>query len=126
MVSESNDDITFLHKIASKASEKSYGIHVAKLASLQKEVTDYAELILKRLEKDKDDNRNVKDESSNILKGDRNLFDIVDERIPKKEVELLDKIRYFDLDRITPIQALNILYDIQKIETVIGFTKNWC
>lgn len=113
MVSESDDEITFLHKIVAKASEKSYGIHVAKLASLPKEVTDYAELILKRLEKDKDD-RDIKDESSSILKGDRNLFDIVDERIPKKEVELLDKIRYFDLDRITPIQALNILHDIQK------------
>jgi len=113
LVSEDNENITFLHKIVEKPAEKSYGIHVAKLALLPKEVTNYAELILKKLEKDENDSAIEKKESKGV-KYQPNLFDIEDSPPSKKHNEVIEQIKYFDLNRTTPIQALNILFDIQK------------
>ena len=55
---EENGKLTFLHKIKEGSVDKSYGINVARLANLPKEVTDRAEEILKvyeKKEKDKDE-----------------------------------------------------------------------
>lgn len=113
LVSEENDNITFLHKIVNKPAEKSYGIHVAKLALLPKEVTNYAELILKKLENSDRKEEKEQNELKNV-RGQLELFNIEDAPRSKKHNEVIEQIKFIDLDRITPIQALNILFDIQK------------
>jgi len=108
-VSEENGNITFLHKIIDKPAEKSYGIHVAKLASLPEEVLVYAELILNKLEEKQETKEKI-----NISGGQLELFNIDSAPLNKKHNEILEEIKFMDINRITPIQALNILSDLQK------------
>jgi DNA mismatch repair protein MutS len=49
-VQEGPDDIVFLHRIAPGSADKSYGIHVARLAGVPREVLDRAEQMLAELE----------------------------------------------------------------------------
>lgn len=62
-VQEWNDEIIFLHKIAQGGADRSYGIHVARLAGLPLTVIQQATSILKRLEARKDPSRRTKKES---------------------------------------------------------------
>jgi DNA mismatch repair protein MutS len=62
-VQEWNDEIVFLHKILKGGADRSYGIHVARLAGLPLSVIQRATTILKRLEARKDQNRRTKKDS---------------------------------------------------------------
>ena len=100
-ISEENGDITFLHKVLDGPVDKSYGINVAKLAHLPKEVLIRAEELLKEYET-KDNNKtrrvveyqlnfeehNDKDELREYLK-EINVL----ETTPLKALEILDKIK---------------------------------
>jgi len=107
-VLEEKGNITFLHKIVERPAEKSYGIHVAKLASLPKEVTAFAEVLLNQLE-NKQEQKMIEPK-----KGQLDLFSFEAEPQNKKQNEIVESIKFIDIERMTPIQALNILYDIQK------------
>ena len=61
-VQEWNDEIVFLHKIVQGRADRSYGIHVARLAGLPLPVIQRANAILKRLESRKDQTRRPKKE----------------------------------------------------------------
>ena len=54
-VREWQDEVVFLHKIVDGAADKSYGIHVARLAGVPREVLERAKQILARLEQDHHD-----------------------------------------------------------------------
>ena len=99
---EEDGKITFLHKIKQGSVDKSYGIHVAKLANLPSSVIKRADEILKVYEA----NENKRD-----LKIQEALP--IDDLMPKKSKieEKLDKI---DPLSITPMEALNILYELKK------------
>ena len=101
---ENNGEITFLHKVKSGAVDKSYGIHVAALASMPDSVIKRAKEILEVYE-----NKKVK--SINIETEEQIHFDFEE----KKDVikEELDKI---DILNITPIEALNILYKLKNMK----------
>ena len=47
-------------------------------------------------------------------KGQLDLFSFEAEPQNKKQNEIVESIKFIDIERMTPIQALNILYDIQK------------
>lgn len=99
---EEDGKITFLHKIKEGSVDKSYGIHVAKLANLPSEVITRATEILKVYE-DKENKRDIKVQEALPIES----------LIPKKSKveEELDKIDPLD---ITPIEALNILYKLKN------------
>ncbi|MDD6323090.1 MAG: DNA mismatch repair protein MutS [Bacilli bacterium] len=99
---EEDGKITFLHKIKQGSVDKSYGIHVAKLANLPSSVIKRAGEILKVYEA----NENKRD-----LKIQEALP--IDDLMPKKSKieEKLDKI---DPLSITPMEALNILYELKN------------
>ncbi len=101
---EEDGKITFLHKIKQGSVDKSYGIHVAKLANLPTSVIERADDILKVYE-NKENKRDLKIQQALPL----------DDLIPKKSKieEELDKI---DPLSITPIEALNILYKLKKTD----------
>lgn len=110
-ISEEDGEITFLHKIIEEASMRSYGIHVAGMAHLPEEVIIYAESLLSRLEEKK----NTKEEISKALKdGQLQLFDLEEVKSKKKEKSILNDIQFIDLNKISPIEAMNILADIQS------------
>jgi len=108
-VAENEGHITFLHKIFQKPAEKSYGIHVAKLADIPESVLSCAQNILNKLEEKSEAKENIV-----IEKGQFELFNQTQIPISKKDQELLNELKYLDVNRISPLQALNILSDLQK------------
>ena len=93
--------VTFLHKVVEGAVSKSYGINVASLAKLPESVIKRAEEILKTYE---NKNKNKKQE---IV---QTSFSFVEE----KEDINLKKIKDLDLLNITPIEAMNFLYELKE------------
>jgi len=110
-ISENNGEITFLHKIIEGPSQRSYGIHVAGLANLPEEVILYAEGLLKRFEDNKENNEKI---NTTVEKHQLELFNFEEIKEKKRKKEIMDDIAYLDLNKLTPIDALNILSDIQK------------
>ena len=101
-VKERGSDVVFLRRIVAGGTDKSYGIHVAKLAGLPKAVIEKAQTILEQLETEKGTMTlpaAPKEESAQL-----SMF-------TSPIVEDLLKI---DIHAITPIEALNELYKLQK------------
>lgn len=102
---EENGTITFLHKIKKGAVDKSYGIHVARLAGMPEELTNRANEILFFYE-NKEKNAQQKDSSIQLSM----VFE------EKKET---DKVREFlekvDPVYMTPIEAINKLYELKEL-----------
>lgn len=92
---EENGNIIFLHKIKKGSVDKSYGIHVAKLAKLPDKLIKRADKILKQFE-GKEKYKEVKIQESLPL-----------DEVTNSEVE--EEIKKLDLMTITPLEALNIL-----------------
>ncbi len=103
-VREWQDDIVFLHKIVDGAADKSYGIHVARLAGVPREVNERAKQILSQLEDEHlgSDGRPVIAPVGSARDGDIQLT-----LFGPAEHPLLDGIRELDLDRLTPLEALS-------------------
>lgn len=103
---EEDGNITFLHKIKEGSVDKSYGIHVAKLANLPNTLIERASQILSVYES-KEQKRDLKIQESLPL----------DFLIPEKQESMIEK----ELDainplEITPIDALNILYQLKEMK----------
>ena len=101
-VKEWQDDVVFLHKIVAGAADKSYGIHVARLAGVPSEVNRRARSILQQLESESGGTRQVVEISERPSNGrgiQLTLFDIADH-------PLLDEIREMNLDELAPVDAL--------------------
>ena len=102
---EENGTVTFLHKVKPGAVDKSYGIHVASLAKLPSSLIDRAEDILNVYEK-----KNVKKE----VFTQTSLFELNEEELENKPNEIEEKIKNINPLEMTPMEALNYLYDLKK------------
>lgn len=110
-IDESNGQVTFLHKIIKGAADKSYGVHVAKLAGLPKQVLNRAEELLKKFEKD------ANKQNKEVLKGESinmNLFDL-QLKVDDKSQELIDKLNEINPDVLSPKEALEVVYQLKSI-----------
>ena len=107
-VKEKGEDIIFLRKILKGGTDESYGIHVAKLAGVPKDVTKKANEILKTLER-KSILRDKKDEKENKkqVEGQFDMFNY-------KLAEIAHDIDQIDLNSLTPIDALNTLVKMKE------------
>jgi DNA mismatch repair protein MutS len=117
-VQESKEKIIFLRKIKPGGSEHSFGIHVAQMAGMPKSIVYRARKILEQLEgKTKD--FNVKNELSKPVEKiaqhregyQLSIFQLEDPVLS----QIRKEIRNFDIDRLTPLEALNKLNEIKKI-----------
>ncbi len=106
-VREMNGSIVFLRKIVRGGANRSFGIEVAALAGIPKEVTTRAKGILKALEK------------NDLVSGKRKISEMEVEEEPKRELCEVEKILAdTDLNTLSPMQALMLLNDLKdKIET---------
>ncbi|MDE4541756.1 DNA mismatch repair protein MutS [Thermoanaerobacterium sp. R66] len=100
-VEETDDEIIFLRKIIPGAADKSYGIQVAKLAGLPDELIQNAKKILNNLE-----NSDL-EVATTFTPTQIDIFSLEKETLIEEIVDL-------DIENITPIQALNYLYDLKK------------
>ena len=98
---EDDGNIIFLHKVKTGSVDKSYGIHVAKLANLPENLIKRADQILAIYE-NKEKNRDVIVQES---------LPLVEEKMESKVEEELKKI---DILSVTPLDALNILYKLKE------------
>ena len=99
-VIEQGDHVVFLHKIVRGGADKSYGIHVAQLAGVPQPVVNRAQEILQELEQG--DWRREKDSAPIQL------------RLFSPDDDLRAEIRALDVLSLSPIEALNKLFEMQK------------
>ncbi|MDF2788439.1 MAG: mismatch repair protein MutS [Neobacillus sp.] len=117
---EHNGKLVFLHKIKEGPTDKSYGIHVAQLAELPKELIQRANEILSALEKPDVQPVTVTSAVKEIKEQPAQLsfFDDPKEQkkqeLSSKEKKVIEKMKELDLLDITPLQAINLLYELQK------------
>ncbi|WP_211272852.1 DNA mismatch repair protein MutS [Domibacillus antri] len=107
---EQNGKVVFLHKVKDGAADKSYGIHVAQLAGLPEDVIARADELLHSLE-------NKKDKPAVVNEGQLSFFDEpepVKETAPKEEQSLISTLLSYDIMEMTPLEAMNTLYALQK------------
>lgn len=101
---EKGDQIVFLRKIVEGSTNRSYGIEVAKLAGINKDIIDRANEILSLIE----GNHQITINSTpKEVPRQLNLIDY-------KKDYYLDKVLNLDIDSMTPREALNILYNLKE------------
>ena len=111
-IREQGDDIIFLHKIVEGPADKSYGIHVAKIAGLPREVVERATVILAQLESDHiDESGRVKIPERKSKSRDRQLALFVEPDHP-----VIEQLKSLDLDQLTPLAALQKLTEFRREE----------
>lgn len=120
-VREQGDNIIFLRKIIRGGADKSYGIQVARLAGVPDSVIDRAKEISGWLEE-----TDVTDKAKNLqVRTSAKKKEVVREAVPaEKQMSLFDiypadhpvlkELAGLDVSNMTPIQALNTLYELQK------------
>jgi DNA mismatch repair protein MutS len=107
-VEEWQGQVVFLHKIIAGAADKSYGIHVAQLAGVPREVNTRAEEILRELEAQHETPPSpLRPPPSKNGHLQMTLFDCVDH-------PLLETIRGVDLNGTTPLEALQLIQEWQE------------
>jgi DNA mismatch repair protein MutS len=110
---EWKDDIVFLRKIERGGSDRSYGIQVARLAGLPRSLIGRAQEILSNLERTEFDldgrPRLSVGESAPPPQGERQL-----PLFAEAEARIVSEIRKLDVDRLTPLEALQALADLKK------------
>ena len=153
---EQNGQVVFLHKIKEGPTDKSYGIHVAKLAELPTELINRANEILATLENQEKNIKGIFQKNTDIMvqkdhsfiaknekmeqvedaiinvhtAKDHSFVSEVDEaqlsffeeestqtkktQLTTKEKRVLEKIKELDILDMTPMQAMNILYELHK------------
>ena len=103
-VKKRGEDITFLRRIVRGPADDSYGIEVAKLAGLPGSVTRRAHEVLRTLEASAPKN-----------KVEQMDFDALQEyNSPAVPSEMMEKLEALDVETLTPIEALNFLYELKK------------
>ncbi len=100
------DSVIFLRKIVRGGTDDSYGIEVAKLAGVPNEVVKRAKEILAEIEVDAPKEAKIKKEMPDDL-----LFGMNASR----ESEVADRIREIDINTLTPIEAINTLFELKKL-----------
>jgi DNA mismatch repair protein MutS len=110
-VSEQGGEVTFLYKIVPGGVDKSYGIHVAKLAGLPRSVVHRAQEVLSELE---EDSRTASARRS--LKGRRQAKEVVPQQLPLlgQKSPLMEELEKLEIDSLTPLEAITKLYELQK------------
>ncbi len=103
-VAEEGDQVTFLHKIVPGGADRSYGIHVAQLAGLPRDVINRADEILKELEQHAP---TASVEPSRLNRGQQ--MALFPEASP-----LLSELSNLDINTLTPLEAINKLYEWKR------------
>ena len=113
-IKELNNKVIFLRKLKKGGSEHSFGIHVARMAGMPRSVVTRADEILKELEQSHDKKELTKPiaEIAGHREGMQLSIFQLDDPVLK---QIRDEILEIDIDNLTPVEALNKLYNIKKL-----------
>ena len=100
---EKDGNVTFLHKVKDGSVDKSYGIHVARLAGMPKDLLKRAQEVLDRYE------RNSKKDNNDFVEQVSFSFDNTESN------EVLDRLEEIDPLNTTPMEAMNLLYELKEL-----------
>jgi len=103
-VQESGGDVVFLRKIVAGKADRSYGIHVAKLAGLPTDVISRAQAVLSQLEQPESARSELIQEQ----------LPLTSEPLPHPH-PIIEEVKQIDLFSITPLDALNRLAELQRM-----------
>lgn len=107
-VREWGGEVVFLHKIIPGSADKSYGIHVAKLAGIPRPILGRANEILRDLESTFTKEASGERLSRNKTADEENLLFV------ERHKSVLDKLRNLDVNQLTPLEAINLLGEIRR------------
>ena len=113
-VKEQGDDIVFLRKIIPGGADKSYGIQVAKLAGVPDGVINRSKEILAQLTDADIVNRAKEIEVSETFTYGSLISENSDNEEYEKILRIKEEIKSLNLNKITPIEAINTLYELQE------------
>ncbi|HFD15790.1 MAG TPA: DNA mismatch repair protein MutS, partial [Rhodospirillales bacterium] len=110
-VKEWRGEVVFLHEVTPGSADRSYGIHVARLAGLPAPVIRRARQVLRRLEAAEAGSPAV------VLAEDLPLFSALREDPPEPPAEhpALQRLRALDPDTLSPREALDRLYELRRL-----------
>ena len=114
-VKEKGKDIAFLRRIIRGGADRSYGIHVAKLAGLPAQVLKRAEVILESLE---EQNTDTDDLNNRVITSD-SVVKYIKPSIEQDDFgnlfthSVVDSLLAIDVNTMTPIEALNAIHQLQ-------------
>ncbi|MEL4024517.1 DNA mismatch repair protein MutS [Lysinibacillus endophyticus] len=110
---EKDGKVVFLHKVREGAADKSYGVHVAKLAEMPDEIIERAQTLLNQFE-----SKEIEVASTNVEADELqlSLFEEVQQpsELSNIELEVIRKLEKMNIMGTSPIQAINILYELQQ------------
>lgn len=102
------DSVTFLRRIVRGGADDSYGIEVAALAGLPRRVITRAKEILADIEAKDPHKQQAVPQTATEPEAQLGIMDI-------RADEITEKLQRLDISTLTPIEAMNILYELQKI-----------
>lgn len=111
-VKKRGDNITFLRRIVRGGADDSYGIEVAKLAGIPDWVVSRAKRFLKELEKGGSHSEKIPAVGS---VGEAQEDSIQTSLVPSAETQIAERLRRVDVNTLTPIEALNTLFELTKL-----------
>lgn len=129
---EENGELIFLHKMQDGPADKSYGIHVAKLAGMPNDLLDRADVILSKLEsqevtqlqdkiieaksvnEEEIRTNTKKNKEQNNDDSQLSLFTPEIVQVNNKDDKLIKEIKELDLIEMTPLDVMNVVYKWQK------------
>ncbi len=113
-IRESGQKIIFMRKLVPGGSEHSFGIHVAKMAGMPPSLIERAREILHELESSRQDKGPSRPAEAlgTTREGYQLSFFQLDDPVLK---QIRDEVRQLDINRITPLEALNKLSEIQRL-----------
>ena len=110
-VKERGEDVIFLRRIERGGADKSFGIHVARLAGVPKPVVARAQEILARLETANVSQSSI---SANILETNRRQKQVQVGFGDFRALDLVEELRALDVNSMTPMDALNALFQLRE------------
>ncbi len=108
-VKKHGDNITFLRRIVSGGADDSYGIEVAKLAGIPDVIIERAKEILSELETGKNLDSEIK--YTSVTANEDEQLSLVN----PSNSQITEKLEKVDLNTLTPIEAMNLLYELKNL-----------
>jgi len=114
-VKETDKEVIFLREIVRGGADKSYGIEVARLAGLPKEILKNSQRILNKLqEKEKNKEKALQGLQLNLFENVVEEIEEEKEILKEEEKKIIEELRELNINRITPIEALTLLDKMKR------------